>query len=173
MPRCTQTGFSLIELVFVIVLASILAIIALPRFSSLNRDAHRASVTGTAASFQGAIIMASMARRVNGYLGPGANDNVNNFGANNVDVNTSYFPTDTANSNVIGGNATRCVNIWNGILQLAPTIATGATADYQATAAGEVCTYIYRVDTSVTPLRRFTYSATTGLVTVTVNPVTP
>jgi len=167
MTRWAQTGFSLIELVFVIVLMSILAIVALPRFADLNRETHRASVAGTAASFQEAVVMVSMARRVNGYIGP-LNDNVRGFGADNIDVNTQYFPTDTGGQNTIGGNAGRCVNVWNGILLSAPSISTAATADYQATAAGQVCTYTYRRDSSA--VRRFTYNATTGQVTVTSNP---
>lgn len=49
-----QSGFTLIELVAVIVLLGILAVTALPRFVNLQSDARRATLDGVAASLQGA-----------------------------------------------------------------------------------------------------------------------
>ncbi len=65
-------------------------------------------------------------------------------------------------------NDDACVEIWQGVMQNPPTVATGATEDYQAvatTAAGaQTCTYNYRLDTALA--RSITYDANTGAVAV-------
>jgi prepilin-type N-terminal cleavage/methylation domain-containing protein len=48
-------GFTLIELVIVIVLLGILASVALPRFLNIAGDAHNASVSGTAGAIAAAV----------------------------------------------------------------------------------------------------------------------
>jgi MSHA pilin protein MshB len=161
-----QSGFTLIELAAIIVMLGILGAIAIPKFIDLSSDSHRASVATAAASLQSAVTMVNMkyrARRLTGAV-----DNLPGYGSNTVDVNTGGFPTDTAGQNTIGGNATRCSNVWSAILVQAPTVTTSATAtgfDYRATAAGQVCTFTYRRNTSVT--RTIVYNSTTGVVTST------
>ncbi len=49
-----QSGFTLIELVAVIVLLGILAVTALPRFVNLQSDARKATLEGVRAALQGA-----------------------------------------------------------------------------------------------------------------------
>lgn len=49
----TQTGFTLIELVAVIVLLGILAVTALPKFVNLSEDADGAATQGVAAAISG------------------------------------------------------------------------------------------------------------------------
>ena len=53
-----QGGFTLIELVAVIVLLGILAVTALPRFVNLQGDARSSTVEGLAAAVQGALTQA-------------------------------------------------------------------------------------------------------------------
>lgn len=48
-----QAGFTLIELVAVIVLLGILAVTALPRFVNLSQDAEQAATDGVAAAING------------------------------------------------------------------------------------------------------------------------
>ncbi len=49
-----QSGFTLIELVMVIVILGILAAVAFPKFANLSGDARKASITGTLGSIKSA-----------------------------------------------------------------------------------------------------------------------
>ena len=53
----SQKGFTLIELVVVIVILGILAAVAFPKFQDLSGTAKKAAVKGAAAAFQSAAII--------------------------------------------------------------------------------------------------------------------
>jgi MSHA pilin protein MshA len=58
MKREQQNGFTLIELIVVIVILGILAATALPKFSNLTTDARAAKMQALSASLKGAVAMA-------------------------------------------------------------------------------------------------------------------
>ena len=165
-----QRGFTLIELVVVIVILGVLAAIALPRFMNATNDAHIAAVKGSGGALAAGVALVRSQWELNRVKGADAldsdgnpNTNVVGFGAGNVDVNSSGWPIGTTAS----GSAAACVEIWQNVLQgSAPSVATSSASgiDYVATYSAPVCTYSYQLDGRTSGLRSIAYDTSTGVV---------
>ncbi|HTN29380.1 MAG TPA: prepilin-type N-terminal cleavage/methylation domain-containing protein [Pseudomonas sp.] len=158
MNRHTQRGFTLLELVVVIVIVGLLATVALPRLMNATGDAQAASVNGTAGALAAGVAMVRAQWELNRAKGRGGQNNVAGFGEGDVDVNELGWPVATAS----GPGAQGCAELWRGVLLgSAPRVAVSGTATYLVEFAAPLCRYRYQRDT-----RRIEYDTRTGAVTV-------
>lgn len=130
-----EKGFTLIELVSVIVLLGILAAAALPRFVNLSGDANKSVTSSVRGSFYSAANLFHMKWLTQGQP---ASLTIN---GNNVLMSAEGYP-DLPTANTAG-----CLEIWNDIMQTSINIVAYpgngvATPEWSALRIFGICVYI-------------------------------
>ena len=160
-------GFTMIELVMVIVIIGILSAAALPRFANLTSQAQIAANQGTAGALRSAVGIAHAA-----WIAAGASTSTSTvtLDSSGVEVNANGWPDGGASSITVMTPA-QCVTAFNAVLTNPPQTVTASCTDtpcYLATAATVTCTYtLYSGSTVVSPARTITYNIATGAVSAT------
>lgn len=153
LARC-QRGFSLLELVAVIIILCLLAVATLPRFVNMSDEAHSAQTQATAGAFRSAITLAHARWLADGGIGATVQ-----MDASTVSVTPIGWPGPAGAVSTVA-----CIAVWNGILQdngppLSPPPFTPGNNGCAIIPAG-VCVYLYQPDT--TPFRFIVYSRPTA-----------
>lgn len=110
----SQAGFTIIELVVVILLLGILTATALPRFLDVSAQAHDAVVNATFGGLQSGLALYRA-----GYVAAGeptAGTAITTYGAGTLETNANGYPAGTDGGTAFS-NAADCIAVYNGVLQ--------------------------------------------------------
>jgi MSHA pilin protein MshB len=180
MLKQKQVGFTLVELVIVIVLLGLLAATALPRFLDVTDDAKIAVTKGVGGNFATAVMLVHAQWIAAGNSAPaavaaGTKISVAMDGTA-VFSNENGWPagiTAADSASEDDQTAAECQEVFNTILQNAPSSTTGAIVNEQFvitvdSLAPDVCQYALVINGVASITHLFRYELTNGNVTVTV-----
>jgi len=127
-----QSGFTLIELVIVVVILGFLAVTAIPKFIDLTDQAKQANIEGMAGGFATGVSLARAQWEAEGRPQDASDRNSVNYDGTVVLLTTEdtatgirpgYIVGLTSGVNLGGGfTTTNCIDIWESILQQPPVV---------------------------------------------------
>lgn len=129
-----QSGFTLIELVIVVVILGFLAVTAIPKFIDLTEQAQQANIEGMAGGFATGISLARAQWEAEARPEDNNGNNVINYDGTELMLTTPPansairpgYPIGLAANNPTADgtsmSAVQCIEVWQGILAQPPTI---------------------------------------------------
>ncbi|MEJ2763888.1 prepilin-type N-terminal cleavage/methylation domain-containing protein [Photobacterium sp. MCCC 1A19761] len=129
-----QTGFSLVELVIVIIVVGLLAVAALPRFMNVTDEAKKASIQGVAGGFATAVLSARAQWEANGRPVSGSYNVVNYDGQNfylttagsDQGVISEGYPLAESEKNIRQIQSSDCAWLMENLMQNPPKVTSVA-----------------------------------------------
>lgn len=115
--KIKNSGFTLIELVIVIIVLGVLSATALPKFLNVGQDAHEATAKSSFAAFDSAVKLYHSCWLVNGDSG--AVQDLACFGDGDIDSSTTGYPLAEKDRSAILGTrlvGSYCEDMWFGLL---------------------------------------------------------
>ena len=113
----SNLGFTLIELIIVILILGILSVTALPKFLNMSQGAHDARAKALFASFSSAVSMYHGCWQVKG--GIGYMQDLTCYGDGNLDSSTTGFPLGVNTTSSDSGTQLQgrfCEETWNALI---------------------------------------------------------
>jgi prepilin-type N-terminal cleavage/methylation domain-containing protein len=151
-----QSGFTLIELVIVIIILGILAAFAVPKFLDMSQEAHLAKVKASRGSFKAGVTMAYAKCQANGW-NSSTGVQVDDTFTNTLDFNADCWPINGGG----GDGATGAAAIFNAILDEDVRAASDESEVFETSDDGTLNTYTY---TKGTDDYSFSYNEDNGVV---------